>query len=151
MGITKFTAYTIKLKLKNYFIHYYIETLQPRDNFFDILLVFAFFLQTYFGICFFHILSFYFFLLQISFCIYLLLAPLIFLYHFRNNFCSIQYRNIFKIPIATNIPFFRQNSFLTSIPSEVSFLSYSSFLYVACNLHFYTFNSYKVSSRKTCG
>ena len=85
MCITKFTAYTIKSQLKNYFIHYYIETFLPRDNFFDILLVFVSFLQTYCGICFFHILSFYFFLLQISFCIYLLLALLILLYHFHKN------------------------------------------------------------------
>ena len=52
-----------------------------RDNFFDILLVFVFFLQTYCGICFFHILSFYFFLLRISFFIIFI----IFLYHFDNN------------------------------------------------------------------
>ena len=77
--------YTIKSQLKNYFIHYYIETFLPRDNFFAILLVLGFFLQTYCSICFFHILFFYFFLLQINFCIYLLLALLIFLYHFHNN------------------------------------------------------------------
>ena len=40
---------------------------------------------TYYDICFFHILSFCFLLLQISFCIYLLLALLIFLYRFHNN------------------------------------------------------------------
>ena len=77
--------YTIKSQLKNYFIHYYIETFLPRDNFFAILLVLGFFLQTYCSICFFHILFFYFFLLQINFCIYLLLALLIFLYHFHYN------------------------------------------------------------------
>ena len=56
----------------------------PRDKFFDILLVFSFFLQEYF-ICFFHILFFYFYLLQIGFCIYFLQALSIFLYCFHNN------------------------------------------------------------------
>ena len=56
-----------------------------RDNFFDILLVFAYFLQTYCDIYSFHILSFYFFLLQLSFCIYFLPVRLISLYHFYNN------------------------------------------------------------------
>ena len=65
-------------------MHYYIETFLPRDNFFDILLVF-FFLQTNYGMYSSHNLSFCFFLLQISFCIYLLLAVLIFFYHFHNN------------------------------------------------------------------
>ena len=84
--MTKFTAYAIKLQLKKLFIHYYIETLLPRENIFDILLVFVFFLLlTYCGICFFHILFLHFFLLQISFCIYLLFALIIFLYHFHNN------------------------------------------------------------------
>ena len=43
MCITKFTAYSIKSQLKNYFIYYYIATFLPHDNFFDILLVFVFF------------------------------------------------------------------------------------------------------------
>ena len=85
MCITKITACTIKPQLKNYFIHYYIETFLRHNNFFDILLVFVSFLRTYCEICFFHILSFYFYLLQISFCIYLLLALLISLYQFHNN------------------------------------------------------------------
>ena len=51
-----------KIRTKN-FIHYYIETFLPCDNCFYILLVFVFFLLTYCGICFFHILSFYLFLL----------------------------------------------------------------------------------------
>ena len=83
--ITKITAYTIISHLKNCFINYYIETFYPCNILFDILLVFVFFLQTYCGICFFHILSFYGFLLQIIFYIYLLLTSLIFLYHFHNN------------------------------------------------------------------
>ena len=62
-----------------------ILRLQPRGNFFDILLVFVFFLQTYYDICFFQIFSFHFYLLQISFVIYHLLALLIFLYRFHNN------------------------------------------------------------------
>ena len=73
-----------KSQLKNYFIHYYIETFYPRDNFFDILQVFVFFTQANYGICFFHIL-FLFFIFQISFYIYLLLALLIFLYYDHNN------------------------------------------------------------------
>ena len=76
----------------------FLQTLcfyQFHDNFFDILLVFVFFLQTYYDIYFFHTLSFYFFLLQINFCIYLLHYLLTFLYYFHNIFiiifCSIQY------------------------------------------------------------
>ena len=57
----------------------------PFDIFFDILLIFASFLQTYYDICFFHILSFSFYLLEISFYIYFLLALLVFLYHFYDN------------------------------------------------------------------
>ena len=52
---------------------------------FDILLVFVSFLQTYYDTYSFHILSFYFFLLQISFCIYLLPALLITLCYFYSN------------------------------------------------------------------
>ena len=52
--------------------------------FFDIPLVFVSFLQAY-RICFFHTLSFCFFVLQVSFCINPLLALLIFLYYFYNN------------------------------------------------------------------
>ena len=52
----------------------------------NILLAFVSFLQTYCGICFFHMSSFFFFfLLQISFCVYLSHALLIFLYNFYNN------------------------------------------------------------------
>ena len=40
-------AYTIKSKLKKYFIDYYIKIFWSCDNFFDILLVFVSFLQTY--------------------------------------------------------------------------------------------------------
>ena len=74
-----------RIHYKNYFIDYYIETFQPHDNFFDILLVFAFLLQTYYDICFFHIFWFWIFLLQISFYIHILLALLFFLYRFYNN------------------------------------------------------------------
>ena len=80
------TAYTIRSQLKNHFVYYFIETFLPLDNFFDILLIFFSFFQTYYNIYSSNILFFYFFLLQISFCIYLLLAPLISLYHFHNNF-----------------------------------------------------------------
>ena len=79
------TAYTIRSQLKNHFVYYFIETFLPLDNFFDILLIFFSFFQTYYNIYSSNILFFYFFLLQISFCIYLLLAPLISLYHFHNN------------------------------------------------------------------
>ena len=51
--------------------------------FFDILLVFVSVVKTYYDMCFLHILSFCFFLLQIAFCIYILLALLIFLYRFH--------------------------------------------------------------------
>ena len=85
MCITKNQSIHIKSQLKIYFICYYIETFLPHDNFFDILLIFVFFLQTYRDICSSHILSFYFFFLQISFCIYLLLAFIMSLYHFYNN------------------------------------------------------------------
>ena len=62
----------------------FILIFSPHGNFFDILLVFVFFLRTYYDICFNHIFAFHFFLLQISFCIYLLFSLLIFLYHFYN-------------------------------------------------------------------
>ena len=57
-------------------------------SFMMIFLIFfksVFFLQTYYGVCFFHILSFYLFLLQISLYIYLWHAFSIFLYHFHNK------------------------------------------------------------------
>ena len=83
MCITKITSYTTKSQLKNYFIHYYIETLLPRDIF---LMFFSFcFFSSDILWYLFHILFFYFFLHQISFLIYLWLALLIFLYHFHNN------------------------------------------------------------------
>ena len=86
MCITKkITAYTIRSQSKNYFILYYTETFLPRNNVFNILLIFASFLQTYYSIYSSHILFIYLFLLQISFCIYLLLALLIFFNHFHNN------------------------------------------------------------------
>ena len=70
-------------------MHYvinYFSTLLLLDIFaFDIILIFASFLQTYFDIYFFHILSFSLYLLQISFFIYFLLAPLAFFYHFHSN------------------------------------------------------------------
>ena len=52
---------------------------------FGILLIFASFLQAYYDIYFSHILSFSFYILQISFYIYILLTLLIFLYLFRSN------------------------------------------------------------------
>ena len=62
----------------------------PHDNFFDkifgILLIFASFLMTYCNIYSSHILFFYFFLIQISVCIYLLLVPLFSLCFFDNKF-----------------------------------------------------------------
>ena len=73
------TYYQIHEKMKLCFLF------QPHGSFFDILLVFVFFLQTYYDIYFFHILSFYFFLLQINFCIDLLPFVLIFLYQFYHN------------------------------------------------------------------
>ena len=85
MCILKLLHTLLKSRLKIYFMHYYIETFLSRDNFFDTLLVFVSFLQTYCNICSHNILSVHFFLLQISFCIYLLLALLISLYHFHNN------------------------------------------------------------------
>ena len=74
-----------QLLLKNYFIHCYVETFLPCDIFFDILLVSVSFLQTYYDAYSSHILSFYFFLLQISFFTYLSLVLLISLYYFYIN------------------------------------------------------------------
>ena len=48
--------------------------------------------------------------------------------------------NIFEMPIVRIIAFFDKLVLVTSIPSETSVLLYSS--------TFYTFNLYKVSSRK---
>ena len=62
-----------------------METFSSHGNCFDIPLVIVFFLQIYRGICLSHFLSFCFFLLQISFCIYFLPALLLFLYCFHNN------------------------------------------------------------------
>ena len=45
--IKKLLKLQSKLQLKNYFIHHFIETFLPHDNFFDILLVFFSFPQTY--------------------------------------------------------------------------------------------------------
>ena len=69
---------------KNYFIHYYIETFLPRDNFFDILLVFVSFLQTYYDIYSSHILFLFF--SSLDKILYLSLAcSLNLFYHFHNN------------------------------------------------------------------
>ena len=113
----------IKITIKNYFIHYYIETFLSCNNFFDILLVFVFFLQTYYDTYSSRILFFYFFLLQISFYIYLLLVLLISLYHFHQHQSLLKYQ------------FCR---------------SYSTIFICCLQLTFYVFHSYKVSSRKTC-
>ena len=84
-------SHTIKSQktIKIIFI-YYLETFLNHDNFFDnffgILLIFASFLMTYCDIYSSHILFFYFFLLQISVCIYLLLVPLFSLCFFDNKF-----------------------------------------------------------------
>ena len=65
--------------------HYYILRL------FSFIIIFLIFfslfssLQKSCDIYFFHILFLIFFLLQTSFCIYLLLIPLIYLYYFYNN------------------------------------------------------------------
>ena len=75
----------LSIHYQNYLFDCYIETFQPHGIFFYIILVFVCFLQTYSGICLFHFHSFYLFLLQISFCVYLLLPLFIFLYHFYNN------------------------------------------------------------------
>ena len=85
MCITKFTTYAIKSQLKNYLFIVILRLFSLAIFFLIFFYSLFFFLQTYYDICFFHILFFYFFLLQISFCIYLLLALLIFLYHFHNN------------------------------------------------------------------
>ena len=70
----------LKTKAHTIFI---LRLFLPSDNFFDIILVFVFF--PHYDICFFLIFSFYFFLLQVNFYIYLSLAILIFLHHFHNN------------------------------------------------------------------
>ena len=67
-------------------LNHYFQTLLLLDIFvLDILSIFASFLQAYYDIYFFRILSFSLYLLQISFYIYFLLAPLAFLYHFFSN------------------------------------------------------------------
>ena len=59
--------YTMKRKkVKITFLSFWLH-----GNFFDILLVFISFLQTYYDIYFLYILSFHFSLFQINFCIYL--------------------------------------------------------------------------------
>ena len=83
-------SHTIRSELKTIKIILFIilrlfwTTIIFVDKFFGILLVFASFLQTY-DIYSSHILFFYFFLLQKSFCIYVVLVPLISLSHFNNN------------------------------------------------------------------
>ena len=72
-----------KQRTKNYFSGLLL-TFSSCNSFFDILLVFVFFLRTYSDTYSFHILS-YFFLLQISFCIYLSPVTLISLYFFYSN------------------------------------------------------------------
>ena len=86
----KYTAscsmfYTMKKKKKK--IKFFILIFWYHGNFFDVLLVFVSFLQTYYGICFFHILFFYFYLFQINFCNFcnLSLTLLNSFYRFHNN------------------------------------------------------------------
>ena len=74
-------CYTMKRKKVNFFILIFWS----HGNFFWCSFSFVSFLQTYYGICSFHVLSFYICLLQISFCIYLLLALLTFFNHFHNT------------------------------------------------------------------
>ena len=72
-------------RLKKKEVNYKLKKKELLYNFFDILLVFIFSLQTYYGICFFHILFLYFFLLQITLCVYFLLFLLIILCYFHSN------------------------------------------------------------------
>ena len=78
-------------EMYGFLLHFYIMKRKKANNifYFNILASRFFFWYSfslfYYDICFFHIFAFHFFLLQISFCIYLLLAFLIFLYHFHNN------------------------------------------------------------------
>ena len=80
----KITAYTIKSQLKNYFIHYYIETFLLRSNFFDILLVFVSFLQTL-QYLFFPYSLLLFFSSSDKFLYLSLACSLNLFYHFHNN------------------------------------------------------------------
>ena len=66
-------------------VKFFILIFWSHGKFFEILLVFVSFLQIFYGICFFHILSLNFCLHQINFYIYLLLAFLTFFYHFHIN------------------------------------------------------------------
>ena len=75
----------IKSPIKNYCVETFLSRDNIFDNFFDILLAFVSFPQTYYNVYFSHIFFFNFFLLQISFYIYFLLVLLIFLYYFHNN------------------------------------------------------------------
>ena len=82
------SPYTIKSLLllkKLFYLLLYLDFFTSWYFLFWYSFSFASFLQTYYDIYSFHILSFYFYLLQISFYIYFLLAPLIFLYHSHNN------------------------------------------------------------------
>ena len=76
---------SIFILLKEKKSKFFILIFQHHGNVFDILLVFVSFLQTYYDIFFFHIFAFHFIVLEIRFCIYVLLALLIFPYHFYNN------------------------------------------------------------------
>ena len=82
-AITHFYMLICQLQLKNYFIHCYVETFLSCNNF-DILLVSVSFFQTYYDTYSSCILS-YFFLLQISCCIYLSPVLLISLYYFHSD------------------------------------------------------------------
>ena len=75
MCITKFTAYSIKSQLKNYFIYYYIAT----------FLVFVFFSSDILWYLFFRYSHFLFFSSSDKFLYLSLACTLNFFYHFHNN------------------------------------------------------------------
>ena len=167
------------LQLKNDFIHFYIETFLPHDKFFDILLIFFFFRHITIFI-FSKFSFFYVFLLQISFCIYLLLVLLISLHQFHNDlqlylvsclnffdnrlnrhfhpFLYIIKKN-YKPPLSSTKLEPLIILIASSLLAFIIILAFSyvalrlmSFRHVPClQLTFYVLNSYKVSSRKTCG
>ena len=109
------------------------------------------FLRTYYDICFFHILCIIFTHIpkmnsvSISFNINNrnIIKTHSFLHYIMTTIAKIWFilkTNIFKIAIVTNITLFWCSRFLTSIPSEISILSYPILFYNSC----------KVSSKKTC-
>ena len=87
--IIKTPSYLFKINKrtngKYHHIYIYERCFLASRYFFYILLAFVSFLQTYYDICFFHILSLYFFLLQIILYIYFLLFLLIILCYFHTN------------------------------------------------------------------